>query len=57
MESIDWIADEIVIVDTGSTDRTVEIIQNLSDDRIKLSHFKWNNDFQKLEICNKTVKV
>ncbi|BBP09694.1 MULTISPECIES: glycosyltransferase family 2 protein [Streptococcus] len=45
LESIDWIADEIVIVDTGSTDRTVEIIQNLSDDRIKLSHFKWNNDF------------
>ena len=45
LESIDWIADEIVIVDTGSTDRTVEIIQDLSDDRIKLSHFKWNNDF------------
>lgn len=34
--------DEIVIVDTGSTDRTLEI---LSKYKVKVEHFKWINDF------------
>mgnify|MGYP001025021368 CR=1 FL=1 len=35
-------ADEIVAVDTGSTDKTVEIIKTFTD---KVYHFKWCNDF------------
>ncbi|SEO75006.1 glycosyltransferase [Paenibacillus sp. OV219] len=38
---------EFVIVDTGSTDRTIEIIEKLAgeDEKIKLSHYVWSNDF------------
>lgn len=34
--------DEIVIVDTGSTDKTVELAQKYTD---KVFHFKWCDDF------------
>ncbi len=34
--------DEIIIVDTGSTDRTVEIAKKYTD---KIFYFKWINDF------------
>jgi len=37
-------ADEIIIVDTGSTDKTVEIAKKFTD---KVYHFKWVNDFSK----------
>lgn len=37
--------DEIVIVDTGSTDSTVEIINQFKDARIKLYFEKWADDF------------
>ncbi|MCF2944108.1 glycosyltransferase [Paenibacillus tarimensis] len=39
--------DEFIIVDTGSTDRTIEIIQGLAEqhDKIKLHHFAWTGDF------------
>ena len=35
-------ADEIVIVDTGSTDKTVEIAKQFTD---KVFFYKWNNNF------------
>lgn len=36
------VADEIIVVDTGSTDKTVEIVKNSN---AKLYHFSWCNDF------------
>lgn len=44
LESIHGIADEIVIVDTGSTDKTKEIAIKYTD---KLYDFEWVNDFSK----------
>ena len=38
------IVHEIIVVDTGSTDKTVEIAQSLG---AKVYHFKWINDFAK----------
>jgi tetratricopeptide (TPR) repeat protein len=40
--SIKDLADEIVIVDTGSTDRTVEIARSYG---ARIYHFEWRNDF------------
>lgn len=42
LESIDGLADEIVVVDTGSTDRTREIAQQF---RTNLFDFPWTNSF------------
>ncbi len=42
LESVQGVADEIVIVDTGSTDNTVEIAQRFG---AKVVHHKWENDF------------
>jgi tetratricopeptide (TPR) repeat protein len=42
LESLDRIADEIVVVDTGSTDRTVEIAESFG---AKMGYFEWCNDF------------
>lgn len=42
LDSIKGIVDEIVIVDTGSTDSTVEIAKRFTD---KIYYFKWINDF------------
>lgn len=42
LESVKNIADEIVIVDTGSTDRTVEIAKEYN---AKIFYFDWINDF------------
>lgn len=36
------IVDEIILVDTGSTDSTVEIARNFG---AKIYHYKWNHDF------------
>lgn len=42
LKSVQGIADEIVVVDTGSNDRTVEIAEGFG---AKVYHFEWINDF------------
>ncbi len=42
LESAQAFVDEIVIVDTGSTDQTLEIAQDFG---AKISHFEWNGSF------------
>lgn len=42
IENLKPIVDEFIIVDTGSSDRTLEIAQSLG---AKIYHFKWINDF------------
>ncbi|MCF6270659.1 MAG: glycosyltransferase [Melioribacteraceae bacterium] len=42
LESVSGIVDEIVLVDTGSTDATVKIAEEFS---AKIYHFNWINDF------------
>jgi glycosyltransferase involved in cell wall biosynthesis len=42
LESIKTIANEIIIVDTGSTDETIQIAKRFG---VKLYHFEWNDDF------------
>ncbi|PWV97996.1 glycosyl transferase family 2 [Paenibacillus cellulosilyticus] len=39
--------DEIIVVDTGSTDRTIDIIRELQakHDKVKLHHFEWQDNF------------
>lgn len=42
IESYRRVVDEIIIVDTGSTDNTVAICEKLG---AKVLHYEWNNDF------------
>lgn len=42
LNSFNGVFDEIVIVDTGSTDNTIKIAKKFTD---KIYHFKWINDF------------
>ncbi|WP_379157270.1 glycosyltransferase [Paenibacillus sp. sgz5001063] len=42
LKSVEGIVDEIIIVDTGSTDATLEIVGRHTD---AIYHYKWNNDF------------
>ncbi len=44
LESIKDVADEIIVVDTGSTDRTVEIAESYG---AKVYHHPWENNFSK----------
>lgn len=47
LKSIKDIVDEIIVVDTGSTDKTVEIAKSYG---AKIYYFKWNNNLVKLEM-------
>ena len=42
LESLNLICDEIIVIDTGSTDQTVEIAQEM---KAEVYHFQWINDF------------
>ena len=42
LDSIKNVVDEIILVDTGSTDRTEEICKGYTN---KIYHFSWNDDF------------
>ena len=44
LDSVKDVADEIIIVDTGSTDRTVEIAKSYG---AKVYHHEWEKDFSK----------
>jgi len=54
LDSVQGLWDELVVVDTGSTDRTIEIAQNAG---AKIYHFPWIGDFsaarnRSLEECH-----
>lgn len=42
LQSLQGIADEVILVDTGSTDRTVAIAESLG---AKVFHYEWDQDF------------
>ena len=44
LDSIKDIVDEIIIVDTGSTDKTIEIAKSYG---ANIYHYEWNKDFSK----------
>jgi len=51
LESVKDVVDQIVILDTGSTDKTLEIVQKYDVD---VHHFKWCDDFSKAR--NESIK-
>ena len=42
LSSVNGLVNEIIVVDTGSTDRTIEVAQTFG---AKVSHFEWIDDF------------
>jgi glycosyltransferase involved in cell wall biosynthesis len=47
LKSIIPIASEIIVLDTGSTDKTKEIVSGLNSPNIRLYELPWENDFSK----------
>ncbi len=54
INSIKYLVDEIIIVDTGSTDNTIDKIKSLNLKKIKLFTKNWNDNFS--EIRNYMIK-
>ena len=59
MSSIKNICDEIIIVDTGSTDDTVKICEKL---QCKIYHYEWDNNFAKarnyaISLCSNDIII
>lgn len=52
LDSVQGLVDEIVVVDTGSTDRTVEIAESYG---AKLGYFEWNDNFS--DARNESLKL
>ena len=50
LESVQGMVDEIIIVDTGSEDRTKEIVERYTD---KIYDFSWRDDFAAAERTRK----
>ena len=48
------LVDEAIVVDTGSTDGTLEILNNYNNNKIKIIKHKWNNDFS--DARNKSIE-
>ncbi len=51
LESVKNVADQIIILDTGSTDKTVEIAKKYN---VEVHYFKWCDDFSKAR--NESIK-
>jgi glycosyltransferase involved in cell wall biosynthesis len=45
LENLKELVDEIIIVDTGSTDSTIKIIKDLNLNNLKILNFEWQDDF------------
>lgn len=45
LESIEKYADEIIVVDTGSIDTTLEIVRQFSPIKVKIIEVEWKNSF------------
>ena len=59
INSIKNICDEIIIVDTGSTDNSIQICKNLG---CKIYNYEWENDFSKarnyaISLCSNEIKI
>lgn len=55
LNSVREIADEIVILDTGSTDNTKDIIRLMNESKIKLYDHEWKDDFS--EARNRSIEL
>ena len=51
LASVQGFADELVVVDTGSSDRTIEIARSFG---AKISHYEWKQDFS--DARNETIR-
>lgn len=45
IKSIENKVDEIVIIDTGSIDSTIDVVNNMKIDKVKIYQISWNNSF------------
>lgn len=52
LSSVRKVVDEMVVLDTGSIDRTPNIAQQLG---AKVHHFKWCNDFSLAHQCSPKI--
>ena len=48
LESTAELVDEIIVVDTGSVDRTVDIVSNYTS---KIYSYPWKDDFSDAKAC------